>query len=223
MEALRLDRRTAVEQVADGMRGQMFDGTLPPGTRLRELALADSLHVARSTVREALLVLRKERLVVKQDNGRGWEVRLLRPDEVTDIFHARRWIEFAAVYAAEAAGPDSLAPVASAVANLADVMRTGDKTRIVEADLECHLALVRITSSERLTGMYAELLRDLRPLIGLVEKPSDWPRELRNHRRFVRMMQRGEWDDARVVMAERLDHVERTMLTTLAAHALRRE
>ncbi|MQA01891.1 MAG: FCD domain-containing protein [Streptosporangiales bacterium] len=215
MESLRLDRRSAVEQVADGLRDRMFDGTLPPGTRLRELDLADSLQVARSTVREALLVLRKDRLVVRRDNGRGWEVRRLRPDEITDIFRARRWIEFAAVSAAEESTGDPLGPVEKRVAALADAMRTEDKPSILAADLQCHLELVRMTGSERLVGMYAELLRDLRPLLAVVEQPSDWPRELKNHRKFVRLMRRGEWDAARASMVERLTYVEETMIANI--------
>lgn len=219
MEALRIDRRTAVEQVADGLRERMFDGALPPGSRLRELELADALQVARSTVREALLVLRKEQLVVRRDAGRGWEVRKLRVDEVTDVFRARRWIEFAAVHAAQmaAAGDDVLAPVERQVELLAETMRSEDKARIVAVDLECHLELVRLTGSDRLVSMYAELLRDLRPLLAVVEQPSDWPRELAGHRRFVSLMREGRWDEARQVMAERLTHVEQTMVATVEA------
>lgn len=195
----------------------MFDGALPPGTRLRELELADALQVARSTVREALLVLRKERLVVRRDAGRGWEVRRLRVAEVTDVFRARRWIEFAAVHAAQQAEGDVLAPVERQVEVLAETMRSEDKGRIVAADLECHLALVRLTGSDRLVSMYAELLRDLRPLIALVEQPSDWPRELTNHRKFVELMRSGDWDEARQLMSDRLTHVERTMIETVEA------
>lgn len=217
MEALRIDRRTAVEQVADGLRERMFDGALPPGTRLRELELADALQVARSTVREALLVLRKDQLVVRRDAGRGWEVRRLRADEVTDVFRARRWLEFAAMHAAQAADVDVLAPVELRVDELAETIHTQDAARIVAADLECHLALVRLTGSERLVSMYAELLRDLRPLLAVVEQPSDWPRELANHRRFVSLMRAGEWSGAQQAMVDELDHVERTMIATVEA------
>jgi DNA-binding GntR family transcriptional regulator len=216
MTEIRIDRRSTVEQVTDGLRNNMLTGSLGPGTRLRELELSQSLGVARSTVREALLVLRNEGLVTRRSNARGWEVRRLSTDEIVDIFRARIALEMAGIAAAESAGAQVVAPVREAVDRLAEVMTTADKVAILEADFECHVALVRLTGSERLAGMYADLLLDLRLSLATVEQPSDWPRELRNHEQFVRLLERGRWDQARSTLTKRLGYVERSLLEAIA-------
>lgn len=204
---IQIERRSAVEQVADGLRANMLSGALPPGTRLRELELAETLEVARSTVREALIMLRNERMVSRRSEGRGWQVRRLSADEIDDIFKARMALEIAAINAARTAGPDAVAPLRTTVEALASTMKSDDKLAILDADFECHLALVRLLGSKRLVDMYAELLLDLRLSLANVETPSDWPRELKNHRRFVRLLQRGEFDQADDVLRKRLEHV----------------
>ncbi len=215
MTEIRIDRRSTVEQVTDGLRNNMLTGALGPGTRLRELELAQSLGVARSTVREALLVLRNEGLVNRRHNARGWEVRRLDPDQISDIFRARIALENAGITAAQAAGTNTVVPVREAVDRLGEVMKTGDKVAILEADFDCHVALVRLTGSERLASMYADLLLDLRLSLATVEHPSDWPRELANHQKFVRLLERARWDQARDMLAQRLGYVERSLLEAI--------
>ena len=56
------------------VRRALFDGELEPGTPLREVALAESLGVSRSTVREALGMLVAEGLAVRVPN-KGTAVR----------------------------------------------------------------------------------------------------------------------------------------------------
>lgn len=211
-----IERRSAVEQVADGLRNNMLSGSLPPGTRLRELELAETLDVARSTVREALIVLRNEGTVSRRSEGRGWEVRQLSAAEIDDIFRARLTFEFAAIDSAEDADTSGLEPLRTAVDDLANAMESDDKLTILDADFECHLALVRLIGSQRLVDMYSELLLDLRLSLANVETASDWPRELKNHKQFVRLLERGEFDKARTVLARRLEHVHRSLTELLA-------
>lgn len=213
---IEIERRSAVEQVADGLRKNMLDGSLPPGTRLRELELAETLQVARSTVREALIMLRNERMVSRRSEGRGWEVRRLAADEIDDLFKARLALETAAINAARRAGPDAVAPLRRSVDALASTMKSDDKLAILDADFECHLALIRILDSQRLVDMYGELLTDLRLSLANVETPSDWPRELKNHRRFVRLLERAEFDEADRVLTRRLEHVRSALSQLLA-------
>ena len=51
---LHVEPVSVVDRVVDALRRALFEGELDPGTPLREVALAESLGVARSTVREAL-------------------------------------------------------------------------------------------------------------------------------------------------------------------------
>ena len=63
---LDLEHLSTVDRVADELRRAVFDGELESGTPLREVALADSLGVSRSTVREALAALVGEGLATRE-------------------------------------------------------------------------------------------------------------------------------------------------------------
>ena len=57
-EPARLARLSAVDALAEALRNRILEGDLPPGTPLREEALAGEYDVARHTLRSALRALR---------------------------------------------------------------------------------------------------------------------------------------------------------------------
>ncbi|MGH3361697.1 MAG: GntR family transcriptional regulator, partial [Nocardioides sp.] len=82
--SLHLEHSSTVDRVADELRRAVFEGELGSGTPLRELALADSLGVSRSTVREALGVLVSDGIVTREPN-RGVSVSKPDPGSVRDV------------------------------------------------------------------------------------------------------------------------------------------
>ena len=64
-QSLRLAHSSTVDRVAEELRRALFDGEVGAGTPLREVALADAMGVARSTIREALGVLVAEGLATR--------------------------------------------------------------------------------------------------------------------------------------------------------------
>src|SRR3954452_12995600 len=97
----------------------LFAGDIHPGEPLREVSLAESFGVARSTVREAFQVLATEGLVTRYPN-RGVVVTELTPHDLEEIFGARLVLESAGVRAG-AAGAD-LRPVAAALKAYAEAV-----------------------------------------------------------------------------------------------------
>ena len=79
---------STVDRVVEELRRAVFEGELEAGTPLREVALADSLGVARSTVREALGVLVAEGIATREPN-RGVSVASPDPDSISDVLRAR--------------------------------------------------------------------------------------------------------------------------------------
>ncbi|KQQ65355.1 GntR family transcriptional regulator [Microbacterium sp. Leaf320] len=59
-----LARRLLRDEAADTIRGAILDGTLGPGELLDDAILMDWLSVSRSPIREALLLLQQESLMV---------------------------------------------------------------------------------------------------------------------------------------------------------------
>src|SRR5687768_15663836 len=94
--SLHLAHSSTVDRVADELRRAVFEGELESGTPLREVALADSLGVSRSTLREALGMLVAEGVAVREPN-RGVSVASPDPEAITDVCRARAVLEVAGV------------------------------------------------------------------------------------------------------------------------------
>jgi DNA-binding GntR family transcriptional regulator len=76
------------EQVAGMVGEKILQGEFLPGQRIPEKLLSETFHVSRGPVREALMLLAKERLVVLEPR-RGASVTQLSAFEVEEIFLIR--------------------------------------------------------------------------------------------------------------------------------------
>lgn len=118
------------------LRQRIINGTLPGGTRLFEVALADELGISRTPVRAALSQLAEETLLERAPGG-GFVVRRFQLSDVVDTIDLRGVLEgTAARYAAER----GVAPaqIASAKALLGQI---DDAVRPDSIDLERYSAL----------------------------------------------------------------------------------
>jgi DNA-binding GntR family transcriptional regulator len=86
------ERRALVDKLAAQLQARVLDGDLPPGTRLRQEALADEFGVSRTPIREALRKLQASGLVELRPN-RGALVRGLTPREIRDAYAVRAELE----------------------------------------------------------------------------------------------------------------------------------
>lgn len=80
------------DQVVKQVRSAIIEGRLKPGDHIREIVLTEQLGVSRTPVREALILLEREGLIVAETN-RGCFVRAYREDDVTNIFSMRTNLE----------------------------------------------------------------------------------------------------------------------------------
>lgn len=83
------------EQVVRQIRTAIIAGRLKPGDHITESSLTEQLGVSRTPVREALILLEREGLVVSELN-RGSYVRAFTQEDVTAIFTMRATLETAA-------------------------------------------------------------------------------------------------------------------------------
>ncbi len=88
--------KTNVVTIVDRVSAAITDHRLPPGTRLGEEYLCGIFGVSRTIVRQALLRLADEKLVVLQ-RRRGASVAQPSEKEAKDVFEARRVVECAII------------------------------------------------------------------------------------------------------------------------------
>jgi DNA-binding GntR family transcriptional regulator len=180
-----IDRSSTAERVADALRAMMFAGELSAGEPLREIALAASFGVARSTVREALQILALEGLVTRVPN-RGAEVTALSVSDIEEIFGARALLESAGIRAVGEAPAEAVGELQAALDAYA---AAADPSAATEAHLRFHNALVGLLGSRRLLETAASLTSDLRLALAAVgRRAGDAPEQIEDHRRLLRLV-----------------------------------
>lgn len=159
-----------VQKVAEDLRRAIFDGELESGTPLREIAVAGSLGVARSTVREALTLLVAEGLATREPN-RGVAVAAPRPESVRDVCRARLVLEGAGVLRWREASEEQRDRVRLALADyIAAVQREAGYQELNERHLAFHVSLVALTGSPRLVAMQEALVTELKLALAQVDR-----------------------------------------------------
>ncbi|MEV7804534.1 GntR family transcriptional regulator [Microbispora sp. NPDC088329] len=156
-----LDRASAAELVADVLRENVIDGSLPPGTRLSEETIGNLLGVSRNTLREAFRLLSHENLLVHELH-RGVFVRKLAAADVADIYAMRRVLETAGVRAVVTAPPEAVREVGRHVEEGQAAADAGDWVAVGTANMRFHRAIAALLASPRVDATMARLLAELR-------------------------------------------------------------
>lgn len=92
MKNAKINKRNLVEQVYELLKADILGLRLKSGERINLSAMAKSLDISVSPVREAMNRLVKDRLVVYNHN-RGCSVVKLTSKEIEDLFHLRKIFE----------------------------------------------------------------------------------------------------------------------------------
>src|SRR5215210_2156420 len=100
------ESRSLAVDIAERLRAAILDGHFGPGERLREEALARSMGVSRGPIREALVRLEREGLLVIRRN-RGAVVAQLSREDLEEVYTLRVAIERLAVQRAVLYADDS--------------------------------------------------------------------------------------------------------------------
>ncbi|MEV5434144.1 FadR/GntR family transcriptional regulator [Streptomyces sp. NPDC052701] len=209
-----------VEQATVRLREQITGGEWAVGTKLPgETALAKSLGVGRSTVREALRALAGAGLVqARQGSGvfviatrpeEDWSTRL-RQAAITDVYEVRMLVEVeAAQLAARRRTDDDVTALHEALARRREAAHAGN-AEFVEADIALHQAIVAAAHNPVLTGLFTEfvpvLQQRLLDLVELLNLRSDDPNHGdEGHTELVDAVVRGDAETAGRALRDELE------------------
>ncbi|HSV38369.1 MAG TPA: GntR family transcriptional regulator [Nocardioidaceae bacterium] len=192
---LSLEHSSTVDRVADELRRALFDGEVGPGTPLREVALAEAMGVARSTIREALAVLVAEGLAVREPN-RGVHVSQPDPEAVEDVCRARIVLETAGVRRWAEASEEARDVVRRALEQLATSAITASAAEFTAQHLAFHQSLVGLTESPRLLAQAESLYAEIRLALAHVDRlRRNQTEQVESHRLIVRLLEQGRIDE----------------------------
>jgi len=154
---------TAEEYAHAQLRELILSGELPGGTKLQQNELADRLGVSRMPVRQAIVRLENEGLVVQRPN-RGAFVTLLGPEGILELFEMRSVLEGLAL---RLAAPQMRAEEQAEIRRLIGVMDSagGDVSVWIQRHDDLHEFLCACAKRPRLAANARQMRVTVAPYI----------------------------------------------------------
>jgi DNA-binding GntR family transcriptional regulator len=181
--------RVLSEHVAAELREAIIADRLKPGQRIVERDIAAAMQTSRGPVRDALLQLESEGLVVRYPH-RGTFVTRLTIEDVKEIYSLRQAIESLAVdHLLKRATPADLQELDDLVQEMEDrIAGSYSISEATELDLAFHRALCRISGHSRALAAWEALRGQTRVLLmsRITRGPIDFQEQaVVWHRRLV--------------------------------------
>jgi DNA-binding GntR family transcriptional regulator len=154
-----------VDQVRQSLEEAILAGQIQPGEHLAETRIGEQLNVSRTTVREALLMLEQQGLVVSVPR-RGMFVTRLSEQDALDLAFLRVLLEgFAVVVGRSRIDDDLIAQLKSQIEDMLACEIPGELPRLIEIDLAFHGRLIELADSPRLKAAWSSLNSQLGALM----------------------------------------------------------
>jgi DNA-binding GntR family transcriptional regulator len=193
----RVSRPLLRDEAYERIRRAIVNGTLPPGTLLRDADLAEQLGLSRAPVRQALTRLADERLVDSKPQSYTRVAELV-PADVRDARQLIRALqEFAVREAMPRLGPAEVAEMRAANERFAAAIKAGDLDAAVAADDVLHDVPVRVYGNRALAATIDRHLPLLRRLEYARFSSALGPNSVRRHTELIDAIEAG--DTARAV------------------------
>lgn len=200
--------RNMAEQVATALRQGIADGKLRPGARLPEVQIAREMGTSRAPLREALIQLEREGLVVRRPN-RGTFVADLTEELVREVASLRGVLEgYAASLAVKRLTPEDFARLERILKEMHAVARRGDFPRMVEWDYQFHEYIMRASGHRLLHETWMGMDRKIRVYLSATNLMyADMKAVVDGHRPILQALRRRDPQRASRVMGEHMGEV----------------
>ena len=208
--------RVLSDHIADQLREAIVNDKLKGGQRIVEREIAEAMQTSRGPVRDALLLLESEGLVVRYAH-RGTFVAHLSLEDAEEVYSLRLAIELLAVrYGIEKATTADLDELDKHVEEMAAAVEKGYSiSEAAELDMAYHRALCRISGHARAMAAWEALSGQTRLL--LLSRIKSQPRDFQEkavvwHRRLADALRARDLERSQ-------DELRKHMMSTLQSIA----
>lgn len=206
------------EVLYEKLRFDLMQGVISPGDRISEAELSRQYEVSRSPIREAVVRLEADGLLVR--SGLVIHVHERTDGEIIDIYRVR--IELEASIAADAAvrrDDIDLMNLHAAIEAEAEI-DPADDSAVVTANRRIHDALAAASHNATLTELQQRLTAQIAMLPATTLKaPGRWARAHREHSEIVKAVEARDPATAREVADRHMTEAKDLRLTLVAAQA----
>jgi DNA-binding GntR family transcriptional regulator len=190
----------------EAIRQSILSGHWAIGELYNEKAIAADLGISRTPVREALLELASQDLIIFLSR-RGLMINRFSHKDIDEIFELRKAIEMATIekIATMSPLPDLLA-IEESILNQKKAMRKKDYTSFIEADRLFHASFCKLTNNRRMIAI-AENIRDMIHIMGIKALSLDgrFLKVIEEHQAILAAVKKGDAQKARRVIEYHLD------------------
>ncbi len=190
----------------EAIRQSILSGQWQIGELYNEKAIAADLGISRTPVREALLELASQDLIIFMPR-RGLMLNRFTLSDVDEIFELRKAIEQASVekIANTSPLPDMLA-IEESLLKQRKAVKQKDYIAFIEADRKFHTSFSTLTKNRRIIAI-VENIRDMIQVMGIKALSLEGRalKVIEEHQAIFQAVKKGDSKEARKVMAYHLD------------------
>lgn len=206
-----IDPAMTAEAIANDIVAAIVSHRLPPGTKLREEALAAVYRVSRTKVRAALLMLSKDK-VIQIVPDKGAFVAKPSAGEAREVFAVRRILEAAlAREFVERASTADFKRIDKHLAAERKALSGNDAQQRTRLLSDFHILLAEVVGNKVLTEMLHELSMRSAVITMLYQSRRDAACSSDEHREFIEAARARDVERAVALMVSHLDHVENAL------------
>lgn len=172
--------------VFNTLRQAILRGELQPGERLMEIQLANKLGVSRTPIREAIRKLELEGLVLMVPR-KGAEVADIKEKNLRDVLEVRGALEELAVrLACDKISDGQIDALKQAAEDFKLTLKSGDVTKIAEADVKFHDVIYEATDNRRLVQLLNNLREQMyRYRVEYLKNEAAYPKLMEEHEEII--------------------------------------
>lgn len=151
------------EQIADFLRTEIISGELAPNQKLTEEVLAQRFGVSRGRIRDVLLELSKEGLLVARANKGTTVNEVASPEMQALMIKLRLQIEgFAVEKVSKERSEEFLSDLEEAFEALSQALKSGDFAEVTKADIAFHRLIMLEAGGEGLITLWQPVIMRMR-------------------------------------------------------------
>jgi DNA-binding GntR family transcriptional regulator len=158
----KIERTFVREEAYHKLHSWIVEGTLQPGTQLRDKELAEKMGVSRTPIREALLRLEEEGLVKTKPNSSTQ----VSPIDFESAFHLYSIVssleQLAFSQAFEFITDQSIQKMIKANEQLLKALKKGDLLAALNADIDFHSVYIQVSQNKELEKILTALKHKLK-------------------------------------------------------------
>lgn len=213
----RLERQRLHDMVVEHMRNLIIEAVLPPGVKLNERELCETLGISRTPLREALKVLAAEGLVEIAQN-RGASVSRLSVAEINELFELLGGLE---ALAGTLACARITAPELAAIKLQHNAMLAAKEQRDLPAYYRCNRAIHDLISDAARNGALRDTYRALNRRLQALRfssnfDPAKWDRAAREHEQMIAALEARDGPQLAAILTRHLNDARDAVLKTLS-------